>query len=533
MAIEEFKYFMEGGLVLKAPIDVMKPGNLLRGSNVEPKINGGYKRIDGYAKYISTEITGAGPILGVTYYRGKTVAARRFTDGTVSVWEWDGSTWTAIATGLTAGGRFEFAVGLFESYSENQATGVDALSLAPAYGASDNSILYWVDGVNQAYRYTGSGSATAIDTGNSPDTPSHLLIYKNRLYLSFGQSLQYSPVGPDLTVQHDKKPGDFYGFAGSGAGELLMPDVITDLEILTGGGIAVFCRNAIKILSGDPSTEGFNSKDFSDYAGKVGAIEWSVQSLGSRIKYLDDRGVTDLGTTERYGNFVDATISYQVEDVIKNYKDSVSASCVVRDKSQYRIFFDDGSGEGRGLLFAFTGDQLIGITDFVYPHVVQCCESVEDSNGDELILFGSDDGYIRQLDEGNNFDGSAIVSWLRTAYTNVGVENQVKRFYYAVFRMKKTTGSTLQCKPDAVYSDRIPISHAYNLIPVNGTGDILGTGTLPFLLSSDHIMEGRIPINSHGDFLSLLFYSSDTDVPPWELDTCLVSYSRRRKRRGG
>ena len=46
----------EGGLVLNKSTFIMQPGEALELENFEPDITGGYRRINGYAKYVSAVV---------------------------------------------------------------------------------------------------------------------------------------------------------------------------------------------------------------------------------------------------------------------------------------------------------------------------------------------------------------------------------------------------------------------------------------------------------------------------------------------
>ena len=50
---QPFSFSCEGGLVLNQPTFNMQPGQALELQNFEPDINGGYRRIDGFRKYIN------------------------------------------------------------------------------------------------------------------------------------------------------------------------------------------------------------------------------------------------------------------------------------------------------------------------------------------------------------------------------------------------------------------------------------------------------------------------------------------------
>ena len=90
----------EGGLVLNRSTFMMQPGEALELENFEPDIAGGYRRINGFSKYVSAVVpqtsSASEKVLMVATFASKVVAARgtnifQATPG--------GSSWTTIDSG--------------------------------------------------------------------------------------------------------------------------------------------------------------------------------------------------------------------------------------------------------------------------------------------------------------------------------------------------------------------------------------------------------------------------------------------------
>ena len=75
-----FPFVCEGGLVLNQSTFIMKPGQALELENFEPDIDGGYKRINGFTKYVSAVVpitaSDGEEVLMVASFADKVVAAR-------------------------------------------------------------------------------------------------------------------------------------------------------------------------------------------------------------------------------------------------------------------------------------------------------------------------------------------------------------------------------------------------------------------------------------------------------------------------
>jgi hypothetical protein len=61
-------------------------------------------------------------------------------------------------------------------------------------------------------------------------------------------------------------------------------------------------------------------------------------------------------------------------------------------------------------------------------HKVECIHSAESSDGNEEIYFGSDDGYVYQMESGTSFDGEPIVMFGFINYFNAGSQRITKRY---------------------------------------------------------------------------------------------------------
>ena len=294
------------------------------------------------------------------------------------------------AISLSTGGRYEFVNHNF-------------------YGHAGSVKMYGCDGVNPAFEFDGT-TFTQLSTGMTADTPCHIAAHKNHLFLSFtGGSLQHSSLGIPTTYS-----------AETGASEIGLGAEIVALAVMPGDTLAVYGRNQLAILYGTSALD-WNLQHFSRDAG---AIEWSVQTLGDLI-FLDDKGVMSLATVQHYGDFKAATLSVRIQDLIDDKKDDFIASIRVKNKNQYRMYFTDNTG----ICLTLVGGKVMGFTRLNYSHNIVCTCSGEDANGNEMVLFGSDDGMVYELDKGTSFDGGAVRCYLRTWLNTLKSPERKKRFF--------------------------------------------------------------------------------------------------------
>ena len=343
------------------------------------------------------------------------------------------------------------------------------------------------------------------------DTPKYIQAFSRHLFLSFPNgSLKHSSLGI---------PKVFSVILGTG--EFIVGDTITGLSIESKDAMAVFNRNNISIIYGS-SQDDFNLKEF--YRG-AGAVDGTVEKMHTTI-FLDDRGLTSLSTTLNYGDFKQSIISDKVDPLIQKYKDSISASLIVRDKNQYRLYFNDKTG----VVMTFVNGRNEGIMPFTMSNQIVCSCSGEDSNGDEVLYGGFDDGYVRRIDSGTSFDGAAVESFVRLAYFHYGTPQLKKRFREILLELSADTSTTLNIYPDFNFGDgTIPTSSSYDITVSDDDWNVddVQSDTLGVAV----VDKARARISGLGENMGILIKNSSTYDKPVTLQGAVVQYSERGLKR--
>lgn len=295
--------------------------------------------------------------------------------------------------------------------------------------------IYGADGVNRGFEFDGEVFCP-ISTGMTVDTPTHVAVHKNHLFFSFGGSAQHSGIGTP------------YIFSPIfGAAELATGDEITGFMSEPGSNagatLGIYNRNTTHMLYGT-SVLDWNLVKFKD---ELGAFSYTLQQFGQTM-YLDDRGLTTFKTAQEHGNFQQATVSRHIQSFINTKRTIVSASCIARDKNQYRLFFSDGTG----VYVTTEGDKVVGIMPVRFTHNATCAESIEDSTGVEVMMFGSSDGVVYQLDKGTSFDGFNIDAFIKTFFN----------FSKSVRYLKKYLGVTLEATGEGYSEFNFSTELGYN-----------------------------------------------------------------------
>lgn len=402
----------------------------------------------------------------------------------------------STANTLTASGRYEFV---------NHNFG----------GASGALKMYGVSGVHKGFEYDGTTFAF-ISTGMTTDTPKHVTVFKNHLFFAFNASVQHSAIGNPVSWS-----------VVLGAAELAMGENVTNFLIAPGGtssgALVIYTRNTTKILYGNSSSD-WNLVTFNPDAG---ALEWTGQYIGQGV-VLDDRGVTLLSTSQAFGNFKDADISDRVRPFIQALRSTANASCVVREKNQYRLFFSGGDA----LYVTFIGGKLAGCMPISLTNAVTCICSLEGSDGVEEIYFGSTNGMVYQMDKGTSHDGSAIDWSAELAYNHFGSPRQLKQFRKAVVEVSGSGYHVFTMSYQLGYGTTDLPSPADTSVTTNLDDANWDDGNWDSMFwDGQTLTPSESDLDGVAENISLIFSGSSDEFQPITLNGAICDFAARRQLR--
>jgi hypothetical protein len=142
--------------------------------------------------------------------------------------------------------------------------------------------------------------------------------------------------------------------------------------------------------------------------------------------FLGPDGVRLLSATQRIGDFGLAVSSRNIQEDIETFYRAAErfSSCVIRSKSQYRIFGYNSSvnpANSKGYLATQFVDQSANMSwAELRGFKVSCADSlyIEGSN-QENIVFANNTGYVYTMDVGNNLDGGDIRATFATPFFSI------------------------------------------------------------------------------------------------------------------
>lgn len=380
-------------------------------------------------------------------------------------------------------------------------------------GGAANQKLYGCDGENRAFEFDGT-TFVPISTGMSPDTPTHIAFHKQHLFLAFNHSLQFSALG------------DPYSWEPLlGAGELAMNDIITNLLVMPGdqttGALGVYTRSDTSILYGT-STADFKLTNFNT---GTGAIAYSAQTL-DQAYVLDDRGVIGMNATINFGNFLPTALTMNIRPFIQARRNLATASVVNREKSQYRIFFSDGSG----LYLTILNGKYLGAMPVQFSHPVLCAVEGEKPDGTETCFFGSSNGYVYRLDAGTSFDGGVIPSSFNLVINSMKSPRVLKRYRRASVEMTGDSYAAFAFGYDLGYRSQYIEQPVDQDIANNLRAGYYWDGFVwdNFVWDGSDVSPAEVEVNGTAENIAVRFTSVSNLWQPFTVNSVILHYTPRR-----
>ncbi len=393
---------LEGGLIINEDAlsqGMKKPGSAIQSINFEPSTLGGYRRINGHAKYDSTVVPGTGRVLGVVIFinnsKNGVVALRND-----KVYFSQGAGWTQIDGGGRA--TASKAKGIRYAFSSQNICVVD--------GSFDGT------GTNHPFIWDGT---TFTSLTNAPAGAYDVAEFNESLFFAKNSILSFSAPGSE---------NDFTAIDGAGA--INCSDTIVGIKMWR-GDLYIFSENAIRKLSGT----GLKDYVLTTVTRNLGCIARdSIQELGGDLYYLSPDGVRTVSASYRLGDVELGSVSRQViskfNTVITSFTQDQICATTVRKKNQYRLFTSTGANTTSDAFGMLAGMRMPAQVDAQYfvtgnfglewhemrGFVVACADSYILNTHDELVVHGDFNGYVQKQENGYTLDGVSMIALYQTPY---------------------------------------------------------------------------------------------------------------------
>jgi len=424
---------VDGGLVSSTNvINLLKtPGVAKDLRNFEVSTEGGYRRINGYQKFGTTNATkptgSTTNILGVFPYADGVIA----TAGTGIFFSNDGQTWLNIGRSSVASSGDDYTA--FTGRSTLTRTSQGQCQFTLFDGATfDYGQVIIADGANKPYifRMEGTGGLTSRTFFAEEITVTGT---KGVKYVTtHDKHLIAAGVEDNLSTVFYSATLDPTSFSGTGSGSIVVEDQIEGIRGFR-NELFIFCTNSIfKLININNSS----TIAIVPVTKNVGCLSgYSIQEIGGDLIFLAPDGLRTVAGTARIGDVELGTVSKAIQPLVTELAENINSfvidSVVLREKSQYRLFYTNTSLEQT---------QQKGIIGTLRPNGFQWSEtrSLEvtaigsgfDSNNVEQYYHGDTEGFVYQHDTGNSFDGSNILARFETPNYDYGDLGTLKTLHY-------------------------------------------------------------------------------------------------------
>jgi hypothetical protein len=413
------------------------------------------------------------------------------------------------------------------------------------FATSGSFRAYGVNGVDDAFEIDENSVVSSIlipttadlvgiTTNNIPPEGKPFLIeeHRNHLFLAFpGGRMVSCVVG---------EPLNFSAFLN--AAEFGLGDEITGMNSVVGG---------VLVLTTERQTQGLFGLDISDWelrliGEQTGGRLFSTQKLDT-VYALDDLGITSVARTDTFGDFAGATVSQLVQPIINVVRDLITDSTIIRASNQYRLYFSDNTclimyvpsagaiNEARGTETALR----VQFGTASYPIPINRIYNGEDAVGNERTFFASNDGYVYEDQVGTNFDGAAIASYIRTAFTHLGTPALRKKFRRLDLELSSSRPLELKVASDLTYGSSEISSGITDVTTTDvPTIDIFSGGGFwdtdnwdEFYWDGQNISTARAQLGGTGENIGFLVFNESAVTLPFILQGLTIHYDKRRLQR--
>jgi hypothetical protein len=250
----------------------------------------------------------------------------------------------------------------------------------------------------------------------------------------------------------------------------------------------------------------------------------SIQEIGGDLIFLAPDGLRTVAGTARIDDVEIGSISRKILPLINNLLANIQQftiySMVIRERSQYRLFYHK-SGQGQsgqlGIIGTFKFDAN-GVPAFEWSEAkgmdLKFCASELNPQNEEVKFGANENGYIYEIDKGNNFDGANINARFQTPDMDYG-DNGLRKSLYAVKANIKPEGTQPDLKMRIRYdfeSTDVPQPGSVNVGSLAATSNfgnaVYGTATYGAVT----LPSKRMIVTGSGFSNNFRFFSNDTNA---------------------
>jgi len=500
------------------------PGVATKLRNFEVSDEGTYRRINGFTLFGDTLPNSTEDIEGLLVYADGVIAVA----GNDIFFSQDGeSTWLQLNKDSVSGSGDNYST--FSGRSELSLTSVDQCEFAIFEGASDFGEVIITDksGNNKPFLFKMTGTDT--DVTNRTFFASQITISGSTKAKFCTIHDQHLVVAGDPTTPNTiyySGTNDIDSFSSTGSGSVTLEDKVVGLKSFR-NELFIFCQNSIFKLQ---NINDSNSVAVVPVTKNVGCLDGkTIQEIAGDLIFLAPDGFRTVAGTSRIGDVELGTISQAIQPIINdiaNNADSLQFSSVVlRNKSQYRMFYSrvtDSQFVAKGVIGTlrsngFEWSETLGI-------LAPAITSGFTSSGVEKVYHGDRDGKIYNHNTGNSFNGTAVEAEYQSPDYDYGDLGTLKTLDY----VKIAFTPEGECQPS------LRVRYDYDSLDTPQPADIVlaeipepaifGTGifaTSKFGATEQPLVRQVLTGSGHSNFFKV--FSNDTNAP-YSINGLYVNY---------
>ncbi len=382
-----------------------------------------------------------------------------------------------------------------------------------------------VDGINTPFSWDGTTFTELTAAPADVVAASFVAYHKNQMFFAKGETLTFTSPYTD---------SDFS--AANGSGVINVGGLITGI-IPFREALIIFTDKTINQLVGN-TLQDFVLQPVTKNVGCVAPD--TVQEIGGDVIFLGPEGLRLFSATDRVGDFNLGVVSKPIQNEMTSLIASSSsfASCVIKQKSQYRIFGYNVTGTSTANAKGILGTQMVGDNTMTMSWAETLGIKAYVADGDyenqtETLVFAHDDGYVYQMESGNSFDGTNIVASFATPFVPIN-DPRVRKTFYKLFLYTDPQGGvsiSVNMKLDfdtqgSVQPDGIELSNESGVVGLYGnSGARYGVVTYGSKLVK--LFESQLVGSAFS--VSLQFISNGQN-PPFSLDAATLEYATHDRR---
>ena len=500
------------------------PGVATKLRNFEVSDEGTYRRINGFTLFGDTLPNSSEDIEGLLVYADGVIAVA----GNDIFFSQDGeSAWLQLNKDSVSGSGDNYST--FTGRSELSLTSVDQCEFAIFEGASDFGEVIITDnsGNNKPFLFKMTGTDT--DVTNRTFFASQITISgstKAKFCTIHDQHLVVAGDPSTPNTIYYSGTNDIDSFSSTGSGSITLEDKVVGLKSFR-NELFIFCQNSIFKLQ---NINDSNSVAVVPVTKNVGCLDGkTIQEIAGDLIFLAPDGFRTVAGTARIGDVELGTISQAIQPIINdiaNNADSLQFSSVVlRNKSQYRMFYSrvtDSQFVAKGVIGTLrtTGFEWSETLGILAPAIT----SGFTSSGVEKVYHGDRDGKIYNHNTGNSFNGTSVEAEYQSPDYDYGDLGTLKTLDYVKIaftpegecqpslRVRFDYDSLTSAQPADIVLDAIPEPAIF------GTA-VFGTQKLG--ATEQPLVRQVLTGSGHSNFFKV--FSNDTNAP-YSINGLYVNY---------